>query len=393
MSDEKHAAGSESGFPPGEPPGPETRDPRAEPAGADVNAGPRKAGLSAEDLIALNEEIAGMARAGLPLDQGLAVLAREMGRGRLRGVTAQLAEDLKAGHPLPEALERQHGRLPPFYAGLVAAGIRTGRVSDVLATLTAYTRALADLRSAVAAALFYPAVVLVVAAALFALICFFLLPQYAQLFSDFKLQLPALTRFVMAIGRHPLLYVFLPVLVLIGTLVGLKWLLRGTVAGRRIWVRLVYATPLVGTLIRSARLCAFTDLLAILVDHALPLPDAFRLAGEASSDASMADGARHIEEELRKGRVLGEVLREHGLVPELVVWMTAVGEQRGTLGATLHQVADLYRRQVEMRAALLRSILPPILIIFTAGIVVGLFVFAVILPMMQLLKHLSGGSQ
>src|SRR5207302_9426861 len=125
--------------------------------------------MNNDDLVTLNEEVAGMARAGLPLDQGLAALAREMGRGRLQHVTAQLAKDLQAGHPLPEALERQGGRVPPFYAGLVAAGIRTGRVSEVLATLTVYTRALADLRAAVLGALVYPAVILGVALILFGL--------------------------------------------------------------------------------------------------------------------------------------------------------------------------------------------------------------------------------
>ena len=69
------------------------------------------ADMNPDELIALNEEIAGMARAGLPLDQGLAALAREMGKGRLQQVTANLAKDLRAGQTLPQALERQAGRV------------------------------------------------------------------------------------------------------------------------------------------------------------------------------------------------------------------------------------------------------------------------------------------
>jgi type II secretory pathway component PulF len=378
MSSEQDPVQPDPSFRAGEAPG-------ARPLGANV------AGLSPEDLITLNEEIAGMARAGLPLDQGLAALAREMGRGRLQRVTEQLAKDLQAGHPLPEALARQGGRVPPFYASLVAAGIRTGRVSEVLATLTVYTRAVADLRSTILGALFYPAVVLAVALALFCLICFLLLPQYEQFFNDFKLQLPTVTQMVLAFGRHPMLYVGMPLLGTLSLLLVVRWTLRATESGRRLWVRLVYAIPLVGTLLRAARLAAFTELLAILVDHALPLPEAFRLAGDASSDPNMAEGARRIEQDLREGLPLGQVLRDRGVVPELVAWMTGVGELRGTLGPTLHQVAEMYRRQAEMRAALLRNVLPPILIIMTAGVVVGLFVFAVILPMIQLIQGLSGG--
>ena len=105
------------------------------------------AALSAEDLITLNEEIAGMAKAGLPLDQGLSTLAREMGSGRLQKVTATLAADLRAGLTLPQALERQGGRVPPYYASLLAAAIRSGRIGDMLGTLTLYARSLNDFRS------------------------------------------------------------------------------------------------------------------------------------------------------------------------------------------------------------------------------------------------------
>src|SRR5688500_5489755 len=84
--------------------------------------------LGYDDLIMLNEEIAAMARAGLPLDEGLAILAKEMGGGRLQAVTGEIANDLKAGRTLPEALERRGDALPPFYAALVSAGIRSGRV-------------------------------------------------------------------------------------------------------------------------------------------------------------------------------------------------------------------------------------------------------------------------
>lgn len=350
----------------------------------------RSAALSADDLITLNEEIAGMARAGLPLDQGLAALAREMGHGRLRRVTAQLAADLQAGHPLPEALKRQGNKVPPFYAAVVSAGIRTGRVADVLGTLTLYTRSIADMRATVLSALFYPALVIVVALVLFTFVALVPHPQYEKLFNEFKLQTPALTRAVLTIGKHPLLYVAVPFLVILGILVALRLVLWSTAAGQRTWIRIVYAIPIVGTLIRAARLSAFTELLAILVDKTVPLPEAFRLAGAASSDPSLAEGARRVEDDLTRGDTLGEVLHRQGLVPELVAWMTAVGEMRGSLGPTLHQVALHYRRQAELRAGVLKSILPPVFVLFTAGIAVTLFVIAIMLPLLQLLRGLSG---
>jgi type IV pilus assembly protein PilC len=354
-----------------------------------VRRGASSGGLSAEDLIALNDEIAGMARAGLPLDQGMAALAKEMGHGRLQRVTADIADDLRRGSTLPEAMARQAGRVPRFYAGLVAAGVRSGRIGDVLATLTVYARTVADLRSLILGALFYPAMVMLLAFTLFGFIFFYLVPQYEEIFNSFKIKLPLLTEIMIKISHHPMPMFGVP-LGIVAALVCARLGMGRTGTGRRAWARFVYGVPLVGTLLRSARLAAFTDLLGILVDHGTPLPDAFVMAGESSSDPFMAEASGKVREDLSQGQPLGEVLRRHKLVPELVSWMTAMAERRGNLGETLHHIAAMYRRQAEMRAALLRSVLPPFLIIVTAGFLVGLFVMGVALPMVALLEGLSG---
>lgn len=345
--------------------------------------------MTPDDLIALNEEIAAMAKAGLPLDQGLAALAAEMGRGRLRRVTARLADDLRAGLTLPEALQRQGRRLPPFYAGLVEAGVRSGRIAEVLATLTTYARTVANLRATVVDAALYPAVVLVFALLILGVVIGYLVPQYATLFEQFHMQLPRATEVVLAACHRPGPFLLAPVLAVAGVLLLAYAVLTGTERGRLVWARGVYALPIVGELIRAARLAAFTDLLAILIDYGLPLPRAFQLAGSALSDPFLASGARHAQGDLEAGLPLAPALKERLRVPELVAWMTAAGEQRGELGRTLHHVAELYRRQVERRAALLRTVLPPFLIITTAGVLVGIFVFALIVPVIRLLEALS----
>jgi type II secretory pathway component PulF len=345
--------------------------------------------MQADDLITLNEEIAAMARAGLPLDQGLAALAHEMGRGPLKQVTAQLATDLRAGRTLPEALDRQRSRVPPFYAGLVEAGVRSGRIAEVLATLTVYARTVAGVRTTIIDAAFYPVVVLVCATAILLAVVCFLVPQYGEIYSGFGMQVPAITEFVLTVGRHPVELVVAPLLALLGMGILIKATLGGTEWGRRWWIRFVYAVPIVGTLLRSARMAAFTDLLAILVDYGVPLPRALALAADASSDPFLAANAREAQRDLEAGMPLGQVLQNRLLVAQLVAWMTTVGERRGELGKTLHQVAELYRTQVDRRATLLRTVLPPFLIIATAGLLVCLFVFALILPMLRLLEGLS----
>src|SRR5438034_10782210 len=140
--------------------------------------------MNADDLIALNEQIAGMARAGLPLDQGLSSLAKEMGRGRLRQVTQAIASDLRDGATLPEAVARRQKELPPYYANLITAGVRTGRLPEVLATLTTYARTVAVTRTIVVDSLLYPIVVMLSALLLFAGVLIFIVPGFDKIFKD-----------------------------------------------------------------------------------------------------------------------------------------------------------------------------------------------------------------
>jgi general secretion pathway protein F len=348
-----------------------------------------KGKLSSEDLVTLNEEIAGMARAGLPLDQGLAALAREMNRSRLQRVTAQLATDLQSGHTLPEALARQSHRLPPYYSALVTAGIRSGRVGDVLATLTSHARAMAELRSDVLGALLYPFIVMVLSLGVVTSLAYFVVPLFEQIFRDFRMVLPHITQWALLIGHHPVLFIALPPVLLCVVLLVLRFVLISTPQGRRLWARWVYSIPLAGTLIRSSRLAAYTDLLAILVEHEVPLPEAFQLAGAAASDPLMVSTSRFVEEDLRRGLPLAEALRLRKSMPEVVIWMAGMGERRGNLPSMLRQVAELYRRQAELRASLLRSVLPPMVIIITGAFVTTLFM-SVLLPLFSLLKGLGG---
>jgi type II secretory pathway component PulF len=360
----------------------------------DEGAGPMPrsaAPLSAEDLITLNEEIAGMAKAGLPLDKGLSALAREMVSGRLQQVTAQLAVDLKAGLTLPEALERQGGRVPPYYAALLAAGIRSGRISEVLGTLTVYARSLNEFRATIVSSLLYPLIVLVMGSVLLVFVGGFILPAYVGILESFKMKLPFLSEVVLWVGRHPLQVVAAPIALVIGWVLLERLWLNQTPEGRRLRTRIVYSLPIAGTLLRSARLAAFTDLLGILIEQGIPLPEAMRLAAEASSDPLLTEGARRVEAEISQGVPLGQALQAQQLWPELVIWMVGFGEKQGTLPAALKQVAQMYRREAEARSTLLRTVLPPLLVIILAASLGALFIFGLMAPFIALLDGLSGG--
>jgi len=344
--------------------------------------------MTADDLISLNEQIAGMARAGLPLDKGLESLAQEMGRGELRTVTNALADDLRAGHPLPEALARQQRQIPPYYANLVTAGVQTGKLSEVLTTLTNYARTVATTRSTVIESLLYPAIVLVAGIALFAALGICLLPVFDQIFQDFGLKLPYVTQLAFDVSRNSETVLIVGI-ILIGGFAFAVAAAQCTQYGREVLAQVVCRLPLIGAVIRSARLAGFCDLLGMLVEYGVPLPTAFGLAGSASSDPAIAAKAAEVEERLNQGIPLAEAFAGRGLAPDWVVWLAATGEKRSGLAAALREIAAIYRRQVDARSAILRIVLPPIVVIMTAVLITILFVTAIVTPMVSLMETLS----
>lgn len=345
--------------------------------------------LTPDQLIYLNEEIAGMARAGLPLEEGLASIAREMSRGNLKQTTQHLADQLKQGKSLPEAIAAQQGRMPKFYSSLMNAGIRGGNLPDVLALLTTYARTLSDLSTVVYTALLYPIMIMLITLFLIVMIMIFVMPQFISIFSDFGMRLPFFTQLIVDVCRNPIPTLVIPSGVIGVTAIGLRQVFNATEAGRCIWARIIYSLPVFGVLIRSARLAALTDLLAILVENQMPLPEAFELAAQAGSDPILKAGAIQIAEKLRQGSSLAQALKEYKILPEVVSWMAGMGELKGTLPQTLKQAAQMYSRQVAVRSQMVQSVFPPMLVVLCAGFITSVFVFAVFLPLIGLLEGLS----
>ncbi len=344
--------------------------------------------MSPDDVTALNEQIAAMTRSGLPLDTGLELLAADMGRGNLKRVTTKLVGDLPSGIPLDAAFERQGRQLPRYYSALVAAGIRTGRLPEVLATLSQYSITMSQLRSTIVTAMIYPAIVLVFSFALMGFMSFYILPQFNAVYKEFGLNLPWITQAAFAVAEHPLI-VGIVLLALLLPVVVLLIASRLWPGARRVSARILYRLPLIGTLVRSARLASFAELLAILVEYEVPMPEAFRTAGLACPDPIMASRAVLVAEDLEQGSTLAGSLTGRGLVPAWMAWMTGQGARHGKLDDALRQVANVYRRQVDSRVAILRSILPSFIIILVACALMVVFILSVFAPLYQLLEGLS----
>ena len=345
--------------------------------------------VTLDQLIALNDEIAALARAGVPLDQGLLHLGRDL-PGRLGKISRRLGERLAAGEPLTRALEEEKG-LPPAYQAIVAAGIRSGRLPVALEGLSTLVRRAAEMRRTVAVALIYPLLVLLLAYASFVFMLVGCFPAMLTLFRDFVPEGGAVRVLEHVESAAPYWLPWLPLAVVVPLTV---WWFRS----RRAW-SLEGANPRgprgrsrgyrqgFRSVLQAGRISIFAETLALLLQQDVPLDEAVVLAGDASADRGLRESCRQLAERLRRG----ESARDwdaSGTRP-LVAWLLAGVQDRGLLIASLRRAADAYRRHANWALRWLSVYLPLWLTVAVGGTAVLLYALSVFGPWCWMLYELS----
>jgi type II secretory pathway component PulF len=365
--------------------------------------------LSGEDVLAFNQQIAQLAKAGLPLERGLAALAGDLSNGRLRDATQALKEDLERGIPLEKSIESRRSTFPAGYAALIDAGLKSGRLPDVLLTVGQHYRLVEKLKTDLARSLTYPAVMFVAVVAISAFMARYVLAPIRELTRDslwgrrsfameYKLEgatpnesVPWITNLAVWFGE-----VMPWVLLGLIALLAIAWLFRPLYRGSALWLSArdtFTRIPLAGRAIRESLLARWTSVLRIGVDAGMDLPRAVALASDAiGSPALRRDGEAIVASLGAEPTLNGPRLR---FVPPLVPLTLSTASRTGTLPEALTGLADGFRLQAEQRSARLPLLLLPVLIVLLALIVCALIagLFMPLTQMLQLIQGVSGGGK
>jgi general secretion pathway protein F len=349
-------------------------------------AGGGAGGLSLADFTALNDEIAALVRAGLPLDRGLSGVRR----GRLGRVTGRIAGRMQGGESLEAALRAEEPEVPPLYAAVVRAGVRSGRLPAALEGLAGLARSYADLRHALGMALLYPLLVILLAYALFVGFLTFVLPRFVAIFADFGLPVGGMLRALAWLGAHAAYWVpVFPALVLVALL---SWWRSGR-AGALPGVgggTILNLFPGVGGLLRQVNAAGYADLLALLIEHGTPLPEALSLAGDASGDPSLARASRALAAGVSGGEPAAALGRELGPIPPTLRWLILRPAAGDGLVSGLRHAAAGYRRRATVRAELVRALLPTLAMIAVGATATLVYALTLFVPFTTLLRQLTG---
>jgi type II secretory pathway component PulF len=348
------------------------------------DSGPSGGSVTLDEFIALNDELAALVRAGVPLERGLIEAGLDL-RGRLGAVSTELGRRLAEGMRLSEALETSGGGMPDVYRAVVEAGVRSGRLSEALEKMAAIARGYAEARRAVGMALFYPLIVLGLA---YVLALFFLTqitPRFLAAIRDLGLPPIASLGLMERLRETAIYWAPIPPILLVLLVLRWAWLGRSMVLDSGGFGPVLKTLPLVGSMIASYRAASFAGLLALLIEHRVPLDEAVRLAGEASADRAFRESARRFAESIRRGSGLDDSpSKGRDPFPPLLSWMLTTGHRQGDLPRAIEQLAQTYRRRARSRADVLNLALPTLCLL---GIGVGaVLIYALMLfvPLLNL---------
>jgi len=345
--------------------------------GARVDIGGSR--VKRHEVMHLSRQLSAFVSAGVPLIEAVHMLGVESANPSLRKVMDDVEQGLLRGDSLSSSFDRHPRAFPAFYRGILRSAELTGHLDVVLEQLATYLERDIGARRRIKQALFYPAVVTVLALATVVILAGFVLPRFRTFFQGLNAQLPLPTRILLAITD----FVSARWLVLLGSVVSM--ILFGTIvlqtkAGRYVADRLLLRIPFIGATVRCALVERFCRVLASMAAAGVPLPEALHIATESMSNRVFVRAFSRVAQEILEGHGLAVTLARTGLFPGTATRMIRVGEETGSLEAQLAVTARYYESELDYKLQRFTAFFEPAIIV-GVGLVVGFVAIAMVSAM------------
>lgn len=357
--------------------------------------------LGGQDFAAFNQQLAQLTQVGLPVEQGLRLVAAEMSAGSHRRTIELIAGELESGKSLAQAVAAHRQQFPPLYAELIDAGIRAGNLSGILLNLGRHLTLMRRLQAAIWQTLAYPVLIMVGFVGVLYFILSQLVPRWEPLiagymgksywtrgpggFTQTPFQLPLLSQILFNVSDIVAACPYWIVGLIFAAIVVLVVLFFRSASGNgRLSVRALFHVPLVGAVLRRNMVSRWCHAVALGVEAGMDLPAAIKLADDAIASAPLSADGDALIAALSAGRPL-DAVQSPRILPLTVIAAMQLSSLRGDLPQTLYAMSQMYQQQAELRLGSIQAILTPILLV-VMGVAVGIVLMALFAPLLSLLN-------
>jgi type IV pilus assembly protein PilC len=339
--------------------------------------------VTEKDITFFTRQLATMLRAGVPLLQSFDIIARGHSNARFSRLMLDLKNKVETGSSLSQAFREHPNHFDALYCNLVQAGETAGMLDAILERLATYMEKILAIKSKIKSALFYPITVLVVALIVTWIIMVFVIPSFKQVFASFGANLPWLTLVVIDISDFFVKWWWAIFVGMIVAFVVIRIAVKRSESLRYLIHRYSLKIPIIGTILEKATIARWTRTLQTMFAAGVPLVESLDAVGGASGNLVYIAATKRIQTDVSTGTSLTNAMSAVNLFPSMVIQMTQIGEESGSLDNMLGKIADFYEREVDDAVAALSSLREPVLIVFL-GVFVGGLVVAMYLPIFKL---------
>lgn len=335
------------------------------------------------DIAIFTRQLATMMKAGVPLVQSFDIVADGVDNPTLAELIRSIREDVAAGSGFALSLRKHPKYFDDLFCNLVESGEQSGSLETMLDRIATYKEKTERLKAKIKKAMTYPIAVIVVAIIVTGILLVKVVPQFAETFSSFGADLPAFTLFVLSLSNFAQDYWLQTLILIIVTTYLFGSLKRRNKSFAIMLDRLALRLPIIGQIVYQSIVARFARTLSTTFAAGVPLIDALESVAGATGNAIYEAAVLKVRDEVATGTQLNVALRQTKMFPSMLLQMTTIGEESGSLDEMLDKVASYYEEAVDNLVDSLTSLLEP-MIMAVLGILVGGLMVAMYLPIFQL---------
>ncbi len=350
-----------------------------------ITGAPKKK-VKLRDLSVFNRQLSVMFNAGLPITQGIGILAGQQKNKYFSDSLNDVRKDVEAGSNLSNSLKKFPDIFNDLYTSMIQAGEASGNLDTILMRLSEYIENMTKLVGKVKSAMAYPIAVLIIAVVLTGVILWKVVPVFQGMFQQLGAALPVPTQIVIDASD----FLQNNILFVVAGFVGFSFALKSynnTFQGRRVLDKMKLKLPVFGGLLLKVGVARITRTLATLLNSGVEIIEAITITAKTSGNSIIEDAVLKSRSSVQEGKPLYEAWEEAKLFPFMVTQMISVGEQTGSLSTMLGKIADFYDEEVDQAVSALISLMEPIMILFLGGLV-GTIIIAMYLPLFAIIQNI-----
>lgn len=338
--------------------------------------------VTSDDLVIFCRQLATLLGAGVTILKSLDIIAQQVASTKLYNVIRNMQKNMEAGLSLHETMAKHPTIFSELWVNLVESGEASGNLAVVLSRLATYLERNAAFKRKIISALLYPAILVIAGTGALLFLTIKIIPTFEDLFKGFNLDLPFLTRILMAVSRFTRKFFLL----FLGLFIVAVFLFRKyikTRGGRIKYEKFKFSLPAFGEFFKVLVMERFSSEMATLVESGVPILYSLEISEHSVGNLVMAGIIHDIKEAVREGRTLAQPFEKSGFFEPMVVQMVSIGEEIGELPQMFKRINVFYQENAETFLTRFSTMFEPFMLIFM-GIVIGLMVVGMFLPIFQI---------